>query len=126
VRRLEEAIEQAWKRSNGAANIFTDAGARSVREGLVCPKCARAFEPARAGLFSYQSPVGACAICRGFGRTIGIDWSKVIPDERLSIEKGAVRPWTGKSTSWERKVLTQYCTRVSIHVDRAWGEHSEE
>ena len=49
VRRLEEAIEQAWKRSNGAATIFTDAGARAVREGLVCPKCARTFDVAARG-----------------------------------------------------------------------------
>jgi excinuclease ABC subunit A len=79
VRRLEEAIEQAWKRSNGAATIFTDAGARAVREGLVCPTCARTFDAPRAGLFSYQSPVGACPTCRGFGRTIGIEWGNVMP-----------------------------------------------
>ena len=64
-------------------------GARSVRAGLVCPKCARTFEPPRAGLFSYHSPLGACPACRGFGRTIGVDWDKVIPDHALSIEKGA-------------------------------------
>src|SRR6185503_18621322 len=61
-----------------------------------------------------------------FGRTIGIDWSKVIPDARLSIEKGAVRPWTGKSTAWERKILAQYGKRVSIPLDRPWGDLSED
>src|SRR5438445_12263882 len=100
VRRLEEAIEQAWQRSNGTATIFTDEGSRAVREGLVCAKCARTFDAPRAGLFSYQSPVGACTTCRGFGRTIGIDWSKVVPDERISIERGDIRPWGGKTTSW--------------------------
>jgi excinuclease ABC subunit A len=124
VRRLEEAIEQAWKRSDGRATIFTEQGARAVREGLMCPGCGRTFEPPRAGLFSYQSPVGACASCRGFGRTIGVDWAKVVPDESLSIEKGAIRPWTGKSSEWERKVLAQYAKRSSIPLDIAWGRLS--
>jgi excinuclease ABC subunit A len=126
VRRLEEAIELAWKSSNGAATIFTDAGSRTVREGLVCPKCARSFEPPKAGLFSYQSPVGACQTCRGFGRTIGIDWGRVIPDERLSITKGAIRAWNGKSAAWERKVLAQFAKRSSIPLDEPWGKLTEK
>src|SRR6185295_12657532 len=80
----------------------------------------------RAGLFSYQSPVGACPTCRGFGRTIGIDWGKVIPDERLSIERRAIRPWNGKTTSWERKVLGLYAKRSSIPTDRPWGDLTEK
>ena len=56
---------------------------RAIRQGLVCPSCARGFEPARPGLFSYQSAVGACPACRGFGRTLGIDWAKVLPDDAL-------------------------------------------
>jgi excinuclease ABC subunit A len=119
-RRLEEAIEQAWKRSNGAATIFTDKGARPVREGLICPKCARKFEPPRAGLFSYQSPVGACPTCHGFGRTIGIDWNKVIPDHERSIEKGAIRAWNGKSSQYERRVLGKYAKRLGIPLDVPW------
>ena len=125
VRRLEEAIEQAWKRSQGTATIFTESGARPVNKGLVCPKCAKQFEPATAGLFSYQSPVGACASCRGFGRTIGIDWNKVIPDETLSIAKGAIRAWSGKSSEWERKVLITYAKRSGIPADVPWSRLSK-
>src|SRR3712207_7759670 len=61
------------------------------RSGLVCPQCSREFEQARPGLFSYQSPTGACPPCKGFGRTIGIDWAKVVPNTTLSLEKGAIR-----------------------------------
>ena len=59
-----------------------DGAGSPCARGLVCPTCARAFEPARPGLFSYQSPLGACPACRGFGRTIGIDWDKVDPRRR--------------------------------------------
>ncbi|HKQ69724.1 MAG TPA: excinuclease ABC subunit UvrA [Polyangiaceae bacterium] len=126
MRRLEEAIDQAWKRSSGTASVHSEMGVHAVREGLVCPKCARAFEPARAGLFSYQSPVGACATCRGFGRTIGVDWSKVVPNDALSIAKGAIRPWTGKTSAWERKVLGQYAKRTGIPLDAPWNKLTEK
>ncbi len=92
ARRLEEAIEAAWARSDGRAELRIERPAQRplgaeaapthvvVARGLVCPKCARAFEPPRAGLFSYNSPFGACEACRGFGRIIAVDWDKVIPD----------------------------------------------
>ncbi|MEI2648589.1 MAG: hypothetical protein V9G15_06160 [Dermatophilaceae bacterium] len=85
-RRLGAAIEDAWRRAEGHASLHlqTTTGYERVpvARGLVCPSCARSFEPPRAGLFSYQSPIGACPACRGFGRTIGIDWDKVFPDAR--------------------------------------------
>ena len=122
ARRLASAIEQAWARGSGAAHLVDDVGVTEVRAGLVCPSCAKAFEPARAGLFSYQSPVGACAACRGFGRTIGIDWAKVVPDERLSIADGAIRCWAGKSSETERATLVRYAKKQRIPLDVPWGD----
>jgi excinuclease ABC subunit A len=99
VRRLQQAIEVAWERGNGRAELRTadtaPEGAAptfgaavdgapahvAIARGLVCPGCAKAFEPPRAGLFSYNSPLGACTDCRGFGRVIAVDWDKVIPDK---------------------------------------------
>ena len=85
-RRIGAAIEDAWRRAEGHAALFVQGKSGFDRvpvvRGLVCPKCARSFDPPRPGLFSYQSPIGACPSCRGFGRTIGIDWDKVTPDGR--------------------------------------------
>ena len=93
-RRLEEAIEAAWARGAGRAEMRSEAsGAHAtIQRGLACPKCARAFDPPRPGLFSYNSPFGACDACRGFGRLIAIDWDKVIPDPRKSLGEGAIKP----------------------------------
>ncbi|HEY0094200.1 MAG TPA: excinuclease ABC subunit A, partial [Archangium sp.] len=101
---------------------FTPSGPRRVRRGLVCPKCSREFEQARPGLFSYQSPTGACPPCKGFGRTIGIDWDKVVPNPTLSLEKGAIRPWSGKTSEWERKMLFRYAREHGIPLDRPWDQ----
>ncbi|HEX8439588.1 MAG TPA: excinuclease ABC subunit A, partial [Archangium sp.] len=120
--RVTAALESAWSMGNGEAAAFTPAGLRRIRRGLVCPKCAREFEQARPGLFSYQSPTGACPPCRGFGRTIGIDWGKVVPNPTLSLEKGAIRPWSGKTSEWERKMLFRYAREHGIPLDKPWGQ----
>ncbi|HLK36403.1 MAG TPA: excinuclease ABC subunit UvrA [Polyangiaceae bacterium] len=122
-RRLQEAIELAWARGGGQAELRADAGDPgrvAVTRGLSCPKCARTFDPPRPGLFSYNSPFGACDACRGFGRIIAVDWDKVIPDPRKSLRGGAIRPWSGPSTSWERGVLEKFCVKRKIPLDVAW------
>ncbi|AUX21811.1 excinuclease ABC subunit A [Sorangium cellulosum] len=136
-RRLGAAIEEAWKGGGGDASLHlhhkaeanggNGAGATRLRlvRGLACPSCARAFEPPRPGLFSYQSPTGACSSCRGFGRTLGIDYDKVIPDPSKSIAGGAIRPWNSRSTTWERKLLRAFCERKGIRTDRPWRDLSE-
>ncbi len=122
-RRIQESIEAAWRQSDGRAVVATDHGVRQeINRGLVCPSCARSFKPARPGLFSYQSPVGACPECRGFGRVIGLDLRKVVPDHGLSIAEGAIRAWNGKSATWERNSLRKFCARMGIDMTAPWGE----
>jgi excinuclease ABC subunit A len=131
-RRLGSAIEEAWSRSNGSAALHlgsaepgSDKRRIVIPRWLACPSCAKAFDPPRMGLFSYDSPTGACTSCRGFGRTIGIAWDKVIPDDTKTLEGGAIRPWTGSSTQWERKVLKKFCERKEIPLDLPWAQFTE-
>lgn len=121
ARRLQQAIETAWERGHGRATIITGAaGSTDVAKGLVCPSCAASFHPARAGLFSYNSPIGACPQCKGFGRIIAVDWDKVIPDPSKSIAKGAIKAWGGSSAEWERGVLVKFCAKNKIPADAPW------
>jgi len=133
TRRLQEAIEAAWSRGGGRAELRVEGGAYeggtghvTVPRGLVCPKCARAFDPPRPGLFSYNSPFGACDACRGFGRIIAIDWDKVIPDPARTLRGGAIKPWSGASTTWERGVLHKFCAKRKIPLDVPWEKLAEE
>jgi excinuclease ABC subunit A len=63
--------------------------------GLHSPKSGRTFRPATPALFSFNSPLGACPKCRGFGRVIEIDYRLAIPDQSLSIDEGAIKCWEG-------------------------------
>ena len=120
-KRLAQGIETAWARAAGLAHIHTDSARLQLKRGLACPECSRELAPARSGLFSYESPLGACPACRGFGRTLGVDIAKVIPDHSRSIEKGAVRPWRGASTKWERAEIAKLCRRHGIPLDKPWS-----
>lgn len=126
--RLVEALEVALLRGGGRAEVLPvprDEGPRdkaapqglSFSRGLHCARCDRRFSAPTPGLFSFNSPVGACPTCRGFGRTQGVDWKKVLPDESLSLAEGAVRAYAGPSAEWERKDLAKFAKRDGIPMN---------
>ncbi len=127
-RRLQQAIEVAWQRGAGRAELRVEASEGldathvPIARGLVCPKCARTFEPPRPGMFSYNSPLGACTDCRGFGRVIAVDWEKVIPNHDVSLADGAIKAWSGKSSEWERSVLETFAKKHKIPMDVPWAK----
>jgi excinuclease ABC subunit A len=124
--RASAAIEAAWQRGGGLSHLHVAEVTHSLRRGLSCPTCAKPLEAARTGLFSYESPVGACPLCRGFGRTLGVDLTKVIPDPSRSIDDGVVRPWRGNSTKWERAEVKKLCRRHGIPTDKPFQSLAPE
>jgi excinuclease ABC subunit A len=124
--RLAQSIETGWNRAGGLVSVHGENTHVSVRQGYGCPECGRLLEAPRAGLFSYESALGACAECRGFGRTLGIDVPKVLPDASLTLAGGVIRPWRGRSTRWERGELAKMCKRHGIPTDVRWAELRDE
>ncbi len=113
--RLVDALEQAMKRGEGRASVIVEGG-ETLRfsRGLHCARCDIAYRDATPGLFSFNSALGACETCRGFGRVIGIDWDKVLPDPWKSLEGGAIACWGGPSTQWERKELAKWADKAGV------------
>jgi excinuclease ABC subunit A len=121
--RLVEALEQAMRRGSGRATVWSKSGAElGFSEGLHCPSCDRSFRRATPGLFSFNSPIGACETCRGFGRTIEIDLERVIPDYDLSPNEGAIRAWQGKAATWERRELAKKAKKARMPLDKPLRE----
>jgi excinuclease ABC subunit A len=69
-------------------------------ERFACKVCGLEFREPEPSLFSFNSPVGACKRCQGFGNTIDYDLGLVVPDRSLSLAEGAVDPWTKPQYSW--------------------------
>ena len=66
----------------------------AFNERFECKACRIAYEQPEPRLFSFNSPYGACPRCQGFGNTIGFDPHRVIPDPTLTLDQGAIAPWT--------------------------------
>ncbi|MGZ5025136.1 MAG: excinuclease ABC subunit UvrA, partial [Chthoniobacterales bacterium] len=90
--------------------------------GWHCAHCDLDIRPPTPGLFSFNSPLGACPECRGFGRTIAIDLNRAIPDRSLSIAQGAVRVFRGEEMGESQKDLMRACAREEINVHTPFEE----
>jgi excinuclease ABC subunit A len=91
---------------------------------LHCPDCDIHYRDPVPSLFSFNSPLGACETCRGFGRVIGIDPDLVIPDQGKSLAEGAVRPWQTESFQGCQRDLVRFARRRGVRLDVPWRELS--
>jgi len=108
--RIVDTVEICYR--EGAEAIFEPATVEPAVPGVAplvslrfnekfeCKVCGLEFQVPEPSLFSFNSPVGACKRCQGFGNTIDYDLSLVVPDRSLSLADGAVDPWTKSQYSW--------------------------
>jgi excinuclease ABC subunit A len=94
--------------------------------GLHCAECDLKYQEPTPSAFSFNSPLGACDTCRGFGRTIGIDYGLVIPDETRSLRGGAIKPWQTKSYHECQQDLEKFAKLRGIPLETPWRELSAE
>jgi excinuclease ABC subunit A len=93
--RLVDTIETCYREAGEVIFEAAD-GSRQIRfnEKFQCKTCGSEFNSPEPILFSFNSPFGACPRCQGFGNTIDFDMDRIIPDKTLSLDDGAVEPWT--------------------------------
>ena len=126
--RTVEAIESALKGGRGRLTVYRIDGQRRARSPrrfsttLHCAGCDIEYREPIPSMFSFNSPLGACETCRGFGRTMGIDYGLVVPDESKTLGEGAIRPWLSKSYRQCQGDLVRYARRREIALDRPWRE----
>jgi len=134
--RAIEAIETALKRGAGRVNVHVlpaaaagdgDAGVGvgdlwRFSTGLHCPESDIRYADPQPALFSFNSAMGACDTCRGFGRVIGVDYGLVIPDHRKTLRAGAVKPM--QTPAWKecQDDLMKYGGEAGIPRDTPWSQ----
>lgn len=102
--RLTDSIETALRLSSGIVVLdFVDAKGsdkeRTYSEHLACHDCELSFEELEPRSFSFNSPFGACPDCSGIGTKLEVDEELIIPDDSISINDGAIAPWSGGQSS---------------------------
>ncbi|MDB5349358.1 MAG: uvrA 3 [Planctomycetota bacterium] len=120
-RRLD-SIETAFAKGFGRCRIITDEGARTYYRGWKCSNCGMDAVAPEPRLFRYNSPVGACPSCEGFGRVIDLDLAKIVPDPRRTVREGAIVPWTTPAYREWNDQLIAASGRLQVDVDRPFGE----
>ena len=86
-------------------------------EGLNSPVTGQSFRSPSPSMFSFNSPVGACPKCRGFGRIIEIDYRLVMPDHSLSISGGLIKAFHGTVYSESQRDLVRACKIEKVPTD---------
>jgi excinuclease ABC subunit A len=110
------AVEAAFSMA-GSLLARTDRGTRTFRRGLHCPGCGCDFRDPTPPLFAFNSPLGACPACQGFGRIIGVDLEKVIPDPALRLDERPVAAWNTPAYESAYDDLFRACRRYSVRTD---------
>lgn len=102
---------------NGEQRLFSKRAA--------CPFCAYEFPfPLTANLFNFNSPLGACSSCEGYGSILEIDEKKVIPYSNRSLKEGAIQPFQNPSAHRWKISLKKYCEQKRIPYEKSWCDLS--
>jgi excinuclease ABC subunit A len=129
--RLTDSIETALRLSSGIVLLdFVDSKSeegeiQTYSEHLACHDCNLSFEELEPRSFSFNSPFGACPDCSGIGTKLEVDEELIIPDDALSINEGAIAPWTGgQSADYFLRLLEALGKDVKFSLDIPWKKIS--
>ena len=130
--RLTEAVEASLRYGQGRCSIYALDNERkpvnprhfSIR--LHCAHCDLDYRKPVPSLFSFNSPIGACESCRGFGRTMGIDYNLVIPDESKTLGEGAVKVWQTKTNAICQRDMVRHAKSAKVPLDKPWRELTDK
>jgi len=125
--RLLEALEAAFVLGKGHASVIEAATqtARAFSTTWTNPATGFTLRPPTPALFSFNSPLGACPVCRGFGRVIGLDLEKAVPDHTLSIAQGAIKPFQGERGDECLRDLIRNCKERGVDINTPWEDYDD-
>ncbi|MEN9384281.1 MAG: excinuclease subunit, partial [Pseudomonadota bacterium] len=135
--RVMEAIELCLRRGSGRMTVYALAPAHGDEQapepevwkfstGLHCPESDLRYTEPLPSMFSFNSAVGACESCRGFGRVIGVDWGLVIPNDKLTLRAGAIKPIQTPAYQECQDDLMRHAEAAGIPRDTPWAQLTPE
>src|SRR3569832_731751 len=129
--RAIEAIEVALKRGAGRVSVYWQKADESYdcwkfSTGLHCPDSDIRYADPIPSMYSFNSPVGACEVCSGFGRVIGVDWGLVLPNDKLALRAGAVKTIQTPAWAEAQDDLMRHAETAGIPRDTPWYKLTPE
>ena len=120
--RLTESVEAALKLTKGLVSFLflDDDELVQFSEKLACSDCGISFTEMAPRDFSFNSPYGACAVCTGLGTRFEVDPELVVPDDSLSLARGALAPWAGQRFKYFERLIEGIAKLGAFSVDTPW------
>lgn len=126
--RLAESVETAFVEGNDrcALLVYGDAGVKRLDFSKRFEADGMTFAEPSDQMFNFNNPFGACPVCEGFGKALGIDEDLVVPDKSLSVYDDAVAPWRGPTMSEWKREFVRHAAKSGFPVHRAYAELTAE
>jgi excinuclease ABC subunit A len=130
--RLRDSLETAFTHGSGRATVLVEDSAGHAlprldfSTRLECTTCGRVFADPEPRHFSFNSPLGACPTCEGFGNLVDWDMQLIVPQPAKSIREGAIAPWNTPAYKHELQELLALAPEYGIPVDVPFAELTEE
>ena len=125
--RLADSLEKALDLGDGLVIVHQVEGdERLYSSNFACIDCGFSFEELSPRMFSFNSPYGACSECGGLGITLEFDPDLVIPNPELSVSEGAIHPWKGSYTTYQRQFLEAFAEHHGIDLGKPFKALSAE
>ncbi len=127
--RLADSVQQAYEASTKynthtvtrkCSLLLSTGEMLPISEEPACPECGWNPPQITSRLFSFNSPLGACPSCKGFGNILDLDENKVVPNPNLSLQQGALNPFTMPSAEADKKALFAFCKKQKISLSTPW------
>lgn len=125
--RFADSIELAWKEGlSGLKVVIVNGEFRqpykllNFYSGEVCSNCGTSIQKPTPLLFSFNHPLGACPVCKGFGNILRYDDDLIVPDKELSLYEGAIDPWNKPSFRWWKEQLLRHAHKNNIDINKPY------
>ena len=127
-KRLADSIETAVARAEGIVDIEdADSGqVTTYSERFMCLHCGTSMPELEPRMFSFNSPHGACPRCTGLGSQMEIDPELIVPDPSLSLNDGAILPWSTSASNYYEQMTQAIADKWEVDMDRPWEDLAED
>ncbi|MBI4654195.1 MAG: excinuclease ABC subunit UvrA [Nitrospirae bacterium] len=127
--RLSDSVEIAWEKGNGKMKVEivgTSPETLIFSSKLKCFNCNVELPSLQPLLFSFNHPLGACPQCKGFGDTLIYHEDAIVPDKSLSLEEGAIEPWSKPSYRWWYRQFEKWAKKKKVRLDMPYRDLPHE
>jgi excinuclease ABC subunit A len=127
-KRLADSIETAVGRAEGLVDIeHVDSGqVMTYSDRFMCLHCGTSMPELEPRMFSFNSPHGACPRCTGLGSQMEIDPDLIVPDPSLSLNEGAILPWSTSASSYYEQMTQAIADKWEVDMDAPWEDLPED